>query len=72
MSRLPILSGKEIVKVLSKIGYREIRQRGSYVRLFCPHKKFITIPNHKVLGRGLLRRILRDTELSIKDFRNLL
>jgi len=72
MSRLPSLSSKEVVKALSKIGYKEIRQRGSHIRLSCSHKKSITVPDHKVLGRGLLRKILRDTELSIKDFRNLL
>ena len=72
MPRLPSLSGKEIVKILSKIGYQKIRQRGSHIRLSCPHKKSITVPDHKVLGPGLLRKILRDTELSIKAFRNLL
>lgn len=72
MPRLPNLSGKEIVRALSKVGYQEIRQRGSHIRLSCPHKKSITIPDHKILGRGLLRKILRDTELSVKDFRNLL
>lgn len=72
MSHLPSLSGKEIVKALSKVGYQEIRQRGSHIRLSCPHKKSITIPDHKILGRGLLRKILRDTELSVKDFGDLL
>jgi len=72
MSRLPILSGKKIIKALNKMGYHEIRQRGSHIRLSCPHKKSITIPDYKILGRGLLRKILRDAELSIKEFRNLL
>ena len=72
MPRLPSLSSKEIIKALIKIGYREIRQRGSHIRLSCLHKKSVTVPDHKILGRGLLRKILRDAELSIKDFRNLL
>lgn len=72
MPHLPSLSGKEVVRALGKIGYQEIRQRGGHIRLSCPHKKSITVPDHKILGRGLLRKILRDTELSIKDFQNLL
>ncbi len=32
----------------------------------------ITIPNHKVLGKGLLRKLLRDSELSLTEFLNLL
>lgn len=47
MPELPILSGKEIIKVLSKVGYYVVRQRGSHIRLHCKNKKSITIPNYK-------------------------
>jgi len=72
MDNLSILSGREIVKVLQKIGYREVRQRGSHIRLSCLNKKSITIPDHKTINRGLLRKILRDTELSREEFGELL
>ena len=68
MSRLPLLSGKEVIKILIKIGYREIRQRGSHVRLSCSGKKSITVPDYKVISRGLLRKILRDAEILPKEF----
>lgn len=68
MTHLPILSGKEIIKILEKIGYRQIRQRGSHIRLTHHSKKSITIPDYKTIGRGLLRKILRDAETSIDDF----
>lgn len=68
MSRLPLLSGKEIIKALSKIGYREVRQRGSHIRLSCPDKKSITVPDYKIVSRGLLRKILRDAEISPDEF----
>lgn len=71
MTRLPILNGKEIIKVLQKIGYTEVKQRGSHIRLECKGKKSITVPNHKV-GRGLLRKILRDANLSPEEFTILL
>ena len=72
MDKLPILSGKEIIKILKQIGYYEVRQRGSHVRLSCPNKKSVTIPDHKTISRGLLGKILRDIELSREKFRKLL
>lgn len=68
MTRLPILSGREVIKVLNKIGYREIRQRGSHIRLSCTGRKSITVPDYKIISRGLLRKILRDAEILPKEF----
>ncbi len=72
MLRLPLLSGRKIVAILAKLGYQEIRQRASHIRLSCPGKKSITVPDYKVISRGLLRKILRDAEISQKEFLNLL
>ena len=72
MTQLSILSGKAIVKALAKLGYLETRQRGSHIRLVCPGKTSITVPNYKVVGRGLLKKILRDAELSAEEFMKLL
>ena len=71
MSRLPVLKGREIIAALQKIGYVQSRQRGSHIRLECPGKKSTTVPNH-VVGRGLLRKILRDAELTPEEFGQLL
>ena len=60
------------MKALAKIGYHEVRQRGSHIRLACPGKRSITVPDHKALGRGLLKKILRDPELSVEEFSSLL
>lgn len=68
MHRLPLLSGKEIIRALGKIGYREIRQRGSHIRLACLGKKSVTVPDYKIVSRGLLRKILRDAEVSLDEF----
>jgi predicted RNA binding protein YcfA (HicA-like mRNA interferase family) len=72
MPHLPSLSSREIINALSKLGYRKVRQRGSHIRLHCDGRKPITIPDHKVIGRGLLRKILRDAEVSPKKFIKLL
>lgn len=71
MTKLPILEGKEIIKALAKIGYRQVRQKGSHIRLQGVGRKSVTVPDHTV-GRGLLRKILRDANLSLDDFSELL
>ena len=72
MARLPILSGRGIIRALEKIGYQAIRERGSHIRLICPERHSITVPDYKMVSRGLLRKILRDAELSASEFDTLL
>lgn len=72
MSKLPLISGKRAIKAFSKIGYRLTRKRGSHFRLHHKDKRPLTIPDHKILGKGLLRRLLRDSELTIEEFLELL
>lgn len=71
MSKLPIVSGQKLIKILGKIGYHEVRQRSSHIRLECFGKKPTTIPDYKTIDRSLLRKILRDTELSVQEFNKL-
>jgi len=70
--KLPLISGKKAIKIFTKIGYQIVRQKGSHIRLHHPQKRPLTIPNHKVLGRGILRKLLRDAELSVEEFIKLL
>jgi len=75
MSRLPVVSGEKAVKCFEKLGYVIVRQKGSHIRMWHKSdrsKKPLTIPKHKVLGKGLLRKLLRDAEISIEEFRVLL
>lgn len=72
MPKLPQISGKKAIKVFLKIGYQQIRQKGSHIRLYHPKKRSLTVPDHKVLGKGLLRKLLRDSELSLEEFLKLL
>jgi predicted RNA binding protein YcfA (HicA-like mRNA interferase family) len=72
MSKLPIVSGRKVISILGKFGYREVRQRGSHIRLSCPDKKSVTVPNYKAVDVSLLRKILRDAELTPEQFIDLL
>jgi len=68
VAKIPQISGKTAVKIFSKIGYSVIRQKGSHIRLHHASKKPLTVPNHKIIGKGLLRKLLRDSELTIDEF----
>ncbi|MBU3965022.1 type II toxin-antitoxin system HicA family toxin [Patescibacteria group bacterium] len=71
MSKLPIISGKNLIRILSKIGYCKVRQRGSHIRLACHGRKSATVPDYKTIDRYLLKKILRDAELTVEEFINL-
>jgi predicted RNA binding protein YcfA (HicA-like mRNA interferase family) len=69
MSRLPRLKGKELIRILGKLGFEVARSRGSHFLLRHSDGRVTTVPVHsgEILGPGLLRSILRDVELSVDD-----
>jgi len=74
MSKLPVTSGKQVVKALSKIGYDFDHQRGSHIILrqnIEPYRR-VTIPEHKEIAKGTLRSIIRETGLTVTEFVDLL
>lgn len=76
MSNIPQVSGRQVIKVLEKIGFTVSRQKGSHIRLMRMHgeiKHLVTIPNHKTIRKGtLLNGILKPINLSLEDFKKLL
>ena len=74
MPKLPTVKAERLIAVLEKVGFEVIRQRGSHVRLKHSDGRVVTVPVHsgQDIGKGLLRKILRDAELSRKEFIDLL
>ena len=74
MSQLPTLNAKELVRILKQIGFRAVRQRGSHLFLQHPDGRTTLVSMHRNedIGRGLLRQILREIELSPDEFLKLL
>ena len=70
MSKLPLLSSIELCKVLKKLGFEEIRQKGSHKYFKHPDGRATVVPMHgnRDIGRGLLRKILNEIELSREEF----
>ena len=74
MSRLPTLSARKVCRILERLGFEPARQRGSHVYYRHPDGRATVVSVHpgEDLGRGLLRSILRDIEISREDFLKLL
>lgn len=73
MSKLPQISGAQLVRALLKIGFQVKRQQGSHIilRRDDPFAQTV-VPDHKQLDRGTLRAILRQTDLSAEELSRLL
>jgi len=74
MPKLPIISGKDLVKVFIKMGYEKDHQTGSHIILRHrdpPHRR-LTIPNHNEISKGTLRAIIRQSGLSREEFFDIL
>ena len=74
MSKLPVISGRNLCKVLSEIGYSVDHQTGSHIVLrnrFPPHRR-LTVPDHKELAKGTLRSIIRQSGLTVQELCDML
>ena len=74
MPKLPAITANEVIKALEKRGFYRVRQKGSHVQLKNEDNLVVTVPIHKgkTLGRGLLRKILRDANLTVEELIELL
>ena len=71
MSKLPLLTAKELEKVLKKLGFIFLRQEGSHMFFRHADGRTTTVPNHpgEEIDRGLLNKIVKhDLKLSREEF----
>lgn len=66
MPKLPILSGKDLVKALIRLDFVVVRQKGSHVFLQ-KGKRTTVVPLHKIIKKGTLKAILRQTGLNLEN-----
>ena len=68
MTKLPRVSGKEVLRLLLKLGYYVRDQKGSHVHLRHPTKPPLTVPMRDELDRGTLKSIIKSANLSVDKF----
>ncbi len=71
--KLRPIKPEQLVKIVEKLGFVKIRQKGSHIVYRHPDGRWITIPMHK--GRdisvGLLRKIIKDLGITVEEFNKL-
>jgi predicted RNA binding protein YcfA (HicA-like mRNA interferase family) len=68
--RLPVVSGRQVIRVQERFGYVVVRQKGSRVRLrhaSDPQRVAVTVPMHNEIAFGTLKRILQDAQISVEQ-----
>jgi len=71
MTRLAPISSKKMIAVLLSLGFTEIRRKGSHRFFYHPDSRLTTVvPDHgsEDLGVGIVRKILRDIDMSPREF----
>ena len=73
--KLPVLSGREVIKILSKQGFTVARQKGSHIILVKESKdgkNGVVVPNHKEIDKGTLLEIIRQSGMAKEEFLKLI
>ncbi|MDE2388682.1 MAG: type II toxin-antitoxin system HicA family toxin [Betaproteobacteria bacterium] len=67
MPKLPVVSGMEAIRILEKLGFSVVRQRGSHIVLRKGSSGCV-VPNHPELKTGTLAGILKQAGVSAEEF----
>ena len=66
--KLPLLSGRQVLDALKRIGFVEIHRKGSHVKMIHADGRKIVFPYHHEVDRFTLKGSLRDAEIDIEEF----
>jgi predicted RNA binding protein YcfA (HicA-like mRNA interferase family) len=69
MGKHPVLKPREVVIILNKLGFVEVRQRGYHKQYRHPDGRFTTVPFHsgRDISPNLLRKIARDIRSTVEE-----
>ena len=69
MGKHPVLKPREVATILERLGFAEVRQRGSHKQYRHPDGRCTTLPFHgaRDLSPVLLRQIARDIRLTVEE-----
>ena len=68
--KLPLLSGREVLAALTRLGFAELHRKGSHVKMKHADGRVVVFPFHDEVDRYTLKGALRDAEIEIEDFLN--
>jgi predicted RNA binding protein YcfA (HicA-like mRNA interferase family) len=67
--QLPIMSGREVIRVFESLGWQVVRQNGSHI-IMTKKNELVTlsIPDHREIAKGTLRSLIRAAGLTVTEF----
>jgi predicted RNA binding protein YcfA (HicA-like mRNA interferase family) len=66
--KLPLLSGRQVLRALERLGFVEAHRRGSHVKMVHPDGRIIVFPYHDEVDRYTLKGALSDASVDIDEF----
>lgn len=69
-----LYSGREIIKALEKADFFVVSRKGSHVKLrrIVPPRRTVIVPDHREVAIGTFRSILRQADLTLDEFLELI
>jgi predicted RNA binding protein YcfA (HicA-like mRNA interferase family) len=74
LSKLKLIDARRMEKLLLRLGFEKVRQKGSHAFYRHSDGRTTTLPHHKgrLLARPLIREILREIEITLEDYNSYL
>ena len=69
--KLPVVSSRAVIRALQRVGFEEVRHRGSHVILLREGQP-VVVPVHRTIRKGTLRNIIRQANITVEEFVRLL
>lgn len=66
--KLPLLSGRQVLSTLKRLGFAEVHQKGSHIKMKHSDGRIIVFPYQDEVDRYTLKGALKDAEITIDEF----
>jgi predicted RNA binding protein YcfA (HicA-like mRNA interferase family) len=66
--KLPLLSGRQVLRTLERLGFVEVNRKGSHVKMRHEDGRMIVFPFHDQVDRFTLKGALRDADIDTDEF----
>jgi predicted RNA binding protein YcfA (HicA-like mRNA interferase family) len=66
--KVPLLSGREVLAALRRLGFAEVHRRGSHIKMEHPDGRTVVFPFHDEIDRYTLKGALEDADIDVAEF----
>lgn len=66
--KLPLSSGRQVLRALQRLGFLEVARKGSHVKMKHPDGRLIVFPYHDEVDRFTLKGALKDADVELEEF----